>query len=126
MALLAEVEGKEAGQDFLKQNAELPFGDLREKILRETSDPLDWQLVRRLNGAEIEFWRALSNLPPSADLSYKKVTFDCGGKQSVREMAFRTGDGRNELDLAREALKLIEDKKVGFRRSYTRTFLNLL
>lgn len=90
----------------------LTFTQLRDQIL--ACDPLNVDLVKKLNKAEAVFWERSAGF--NADDSTKILGFDCGGEQWVLEVCFpigslaqRTG---KDLQFVQKLIRLIEDKQL--------------
>ena len=58
----------------------LTFSQLRGFIL--TSDPLNVDLIKRLNEAELDYW--IQSQGVRVDESRKLLMFECGGRQHVK------------------------------------------
>ncbi|GBG30707.1 L-galactono-1,4-lactone dehydrogenase, mitochondrial [Hondaea fermentalgiana] len=87
------------------------FGELRDWLLRAGPGPLDAEHVRRVNKAELEFWKR-SEAHGVEDEASNVLAFDCGGQQLVLEVALPCGtlsdpSGR-DLDFIDTLLKRIE------------------
>ena len=106
--LLLEV----APQFAPEEAAGMSFSELRDHLL--AAAPLDAAHVRRVNRAELEFWRRSEGL--RMDWSDRILGFDCGGQQWVLELAFPTGSLERpsgaDLEFVDGILRDIEREKV--------------
>eukprot|EP00397_Hematodinium_sp_SG-2012_P031732 GEMP01033722.1.p1 GENE.GEMP01033722.1~~GEMP01033722.1.p1 ORF type:complete len:481 (-),score=90.59 GEMP01033722.1:628-2070(-) len=83
------------------------FATVRETVLRQ--NVLDIDHVRRLNEAEVEFWKTVnSRVGPTNDL----LGFECGGQQLVLETCFKVNLPLQDVDFVLDLLQRIEDELI--------------
>ncbi|TMW63094.1 hypothetical protein Poli38472_002035 [Pythium oligandrum] len=83
------------------------FTKLRDKLL--AFDPLNKDLVVRVNQVEKEFWKRSEGY--RVGLSDDIIGFDCGGQQLVQEVAFPTA-GTLDLDFVETLLKRLDESGI--------------
>ncbi|XP_057982638.1 L-galactono-1,4-lactone dehydrogenase, mitochondrial [Malania oleifera] len=91
---------------------ELSFTELRDKLL--ALDPLNKDLVIKINQAEAEFWRKSEGY--RVGWSDEILGFDCGGQQWVSETCFPAGTlarlSMKDLEFMEELKQLIEKEEI--------------
>eukprot|EP00039_Didymoeca_costata_P020860 m.342659 g.342659 ORF g.342659 m.342659 type:complete len:568 (-) comp21685_c0_seq1:133-1836(-) len=89
------------------------FTDLRGNVI--LNDPLNIDLIKRSNAAEIKFWELSSGIS-AVDFSDRILSFECGGSQWVSEVAFPAGTlahpNMKDMDFMFDILSLIEKNKI--------------
>ncbi|XP_050227057.1 L-galactono-1,4-lactone dehydrogenase, mitochondrial [Mercurialis annua] len=106
-----EVAGESVKNDEPDMN-ELSFTELRDKLL--ALDPLNKDLVIKVNRAEAEFWRKSEGY--RVGWSDEILGFDCGGQQWVSETCFPAGTlskpNMKDLEYIEELKQLIEKEQL--------------
>ncbi|CAK9003673.1 4-lactone dehydrogenase, partial [Durusdinium trenchii] len=114
--LLRELDAKDP--EVLRAYGGIPakveeggFGALRDWLLRAGPGPLSPEHVRKVNKAELEFWRN-SQQTGVVDDSFNVLAFDCGGQQLVLEVVLPCGTLEDpnlaDLEFVRKLLAKIE------------------
>ncbi|KAG5555826.1 hypothetical protein RHGRI_006466 [Rhododendron griersonianum] len=92
--------------------SELSFTELRDKLL--ALDPLNKDLVVKVNQAEAEFWRKSEGY--RVGWSDEILGFDCGGQQWVSETCFPAGTlskpSMKDLEYIEELMQLINKELI--------------
>ncbi|TRY71664.1 hypothetical protein TCAL_04739 [Tigriopus californicus] len=94
--------------EFVEEYKAKSFADLREALLRK--DVLNPDHIKAVNHAELDFWKKSQH--SIVDQSNKRLIFECGGRQHVREFAFPIEAPMQELDLVDEILDLIQTQRI--------------
>ncbi len=89
---------------FWKKHSAYSFSQLRGLIV--AFDPLNVDLVRKLNAAELSFWEQCQGWVCGP--SHTLLRFDCGGRQHVKELVLRMDSPGHDLDLASDLLGAAE------------------
>lgn len=94
--------------EFVEEYKTKSFADLRGALLEK--DVLNPDHIKAVNHAELDFWKKSQH--SIVDQSHKRLIFECGGPQHVREFAFPIESPMQELDFVEEILDLIQKQRI--------------
>jgi L-galactono-1,4-lactone dehydrogenase len=107
--LLALLREQGEGQESCD---ELNFAELRDMLLARS--PLDCAWIKKVNGAEAEFWRRSQG--QRIDYSDRILGFECGGQQWVNEVALHAGTACHptgaDMNFLQDLLRHIEGASI--------------